>query len=129
MSCILLVGCSGCNQTLAPSGAYSGDAVQYHADNSIVTGKKLLDDFVEWEQHNRTLLWQADPGIKKAADNVRANAKAWVKSTIALNEAYRLSPTPEKKDALQTSLNILDAAISQSLVYFTKYGPGSSKPK
>lgn len=118
---------TGCNRTLAPEGVYKGDDALYHADNSIVTGKRLLDTFVTWEKDNRVLLWQADQGVKKAADHVRANAKDWVKSAIALREAYALNPTPEKRDALQTTLNILDAAINQALVYFSKFSPDKLK--
>lgn len=119
---ISLMG-SGCHRNLSPDGVYKGDQFLYETDNAISHTKKLLNDFVGWEKNNRLLLWQADKGIKKAADHVRANAKKWVKSAINLREAYALNPSPENRSALQTTLNILEAALNEAVAYQTKYDP------
>ncbi len=83
----------GCNSTkVAPAGAYHGDSVLYSADLTLTSSYTVLDTFLTWEYTNRAAL-AGNPGITKAADNIRTNAKHWFSSAEALRDAYAASPT------------------------------------
>lgn len=98
---------------------YAGDAVLFRADQSIVTGYNLLHEFVVWEKTYRTTINNKD--VKHAADNVRLHAKDWITSAKRLREAYKLAPTEPNKTALTAVLDIIDAALTESLGYMTQY--------
>jgi hypothetical protein len=80
---------AGCNTTLDPAGVYKGDKVLYEADNTIVTSHDLLQDFVNWEANNRTVLQKVSPEIQKFADTIVAQGPMWFSSAAALRDAYK----------------------------------------
>lgn len=110
------VGCVG-KADLDPAGVYAGDSFAYNADKTITESYAALDTFVKWEFTHRAALskW---PQIRKAADDVRANAKVWIDSAILLREAYRNSPTEENRKSLQASLAIIRAALAAATQYY-----------
>ncbi len=108
----------GC-ATLEKSGPYNGDEVLYRADLVIVTSTDVFKAFVKWEYVNREAL-KDKPQVKEAADKVRRNAKQWVSSAMVLRDAYRANPTDEARTKLQTSLAVLQAALSESTHYLAE---------
>ena len=115
----LLTGCATRleNTTLKPS-PYGGDAYLYRADQIIVLSYSELDEFVKWEKNFRPLI--NNPKVKTHADYVRANAKKWVSSAIALREAYSKTPDANVQDELQAILDVITTAINQSLTYMAQ---------
>lgn len=111
---LLMVLFSACG-TLAPNGAYTSK-VLYDADVSITTSYNVLHTFVTWERDNRAALAKL-PQVTQAADNVRANARAWLSSAIALRETYAANPTKNGEQALTAALAILRAATTEAAKY------------
>lgn len=101
---------------LASDGPYKGDKFLYETDNTIVTSFEMLHSFVSWEYSNRTIL-AGHPEIKASADVVRKNAKRWRDSAIALRKAYAANPTQENKDALTTSIKVIQTALTEATSY------------
>lgn len=114
---ILLFALAACG-TLAPGGAYK-DKTLYDADLAITTGYDVLHSFVTWEYQNRGAL-KTFPDITKAADNVRANARTWISSAIALREAYAANPIKDNADKLQASIDIIRAAMTEATKYLVQ---------
>lgn len=114
---ILLLALAACS-TLAPSGAYK-DKTLYDADLAITTGYDVLHSFVTWEYQNRGAL-KTFPDITKVADNVRANARTWISSAIALREAYAANPIKDNADKLQASIDIIRAAMTEATKYLVQ---------
>lgn len=116
---VLLTSCATRleNTTLKPS-PYGGDAYLYRADQIIVLSYSELDEFVKWEKNFRALI--NNPKVKAHADYVRANARKWVTSAIALREAYSKIPDANVQDELQAILNTITEAINQSLTYMAQ---------
>lgn len=114
---ILLLALAACG-TLAPGGAYK-DKTLYDADVAITTGYDVLHNFVTWEYQNRGAL-KTFPDITKAADNVRANARTWISSAIALREAYAANPIKDNADKLQASIDIIRAAMTEATKYLVQ---------
>src|SRR5258705_9174123 len=99
-----ITGCAWFQKTTLESTAdnpspYLGDAVLFRAEQSVTTGYHLLDEFVLWEKKFRPLI--KNTNVKHAADNVRKNAKRWIKSAENFRDAYKKNPT----DANKTTLN------------------------
>ena len=111
---IALLALAACG-TLAPGGAYK-DKVLYNADLTITTSYDVLHTFVIWEQNNRPVL-HAFPEVTKAADYVRANARQWLSSAIALRETYAANPTSENLAGLNKALNVLRTAMTEATKY------------
>lgn len=113
----LIAGCG----TLDPAGVYQGDRTLYDADLVIVSSYDTLHGFVSWEYENRDALakW---PELRKAADFIRAGARDWITSAIALREAYKLQPGPETRTALERGLDLLRQSTLQATKYLTTYG-------
>lgn len=114
---LTLVACG----TLAPGGAYK-DKVLYSADLTIATSYDLLHTFVTWEYQNRPAL-KAVPQVTQVADNIRANARQWFGSAIALRDAYAANPTSDTLSKLNAALEILRTAMNQAVQYLA---PGSA---
>ena len=94
----------------------------FQADQTIVTGAELLTVFVTWERDNRTAL-AAFPELRKHADYIRASAKTWFKTAVALRAAYKADPTDASRTALPPSLSVIHQALTESTAYLAKYGP------
>lgn len=109
---LTLVACG----TLAPGGAYK-DKVLYSADLTIATSYDLVHSFVTWEYNNRPSL-KAMPQVTAAADNIRANARQWFGSAIALRDAYAANPTSDTLSKLNAALEILRTAMNEAVKYF-----------
>jgi hypothetical protein len=110
----------GCNHTqLDPAGVYQGQVAAYNADSTINTAYALMDNFLKWEFENRAVFAET-PEVKKFADNIRANGRQWISSAIALNEAYKLDPTEEKRSALVAALDLIDVALMEATKYMIK---------
>lgn len=109
---LLLGGC----KSLDPAGVYAGDQLLYKAEVVIPTSYELIHTFVTWERNNRELLTN-NPGIKEAADKMRAQSPKWFATAHALRDAYKGDPTPENADALQKILNILRVALAEAQAY------------
>lgn len=128
---VLAAGCnSGCG-TLSPGttdkpSPYGGvtatgelktpDRVLYNADFAISTAYQGIHAFVKWEFDNRAAL-AGTPEIKKAADRIRAGAKNWFGSAIAVRDAYAKNPTEENRSSLQKALDVLQQAIAEANRY------------
>jgi hypothetical protein len=115
---LLALGVTSCG-TLAPSGVYGGDKTLYAADLTITTSYDVMHTFVQWEYKNRDSLKQY-PEVKKYADVVRAGAKKWIGTAVALRDAYAASPTKEKGAALEIALNVLRESTTQASMYLLK---------
>lgn len=109
---------TGCQTRLAPGGVYNGDVALYEAENAIVTGHDLLQDFVDWEKNYRPQLAQF-PEVRKLADKVFTEGPQWFASADALRAAYAASPTPGNKTALQTGIDVIHAALREATGYLT----------
>lgn len=114
---VLLLALVACG-TLAPGGAYK-DKTLYDADMAITTGYDVLHNFVTWEYQNRAAL-QTFPAITQAADNVRANARTWISSAIALREAYAANPIKDNADKLQAAIDIIRSAMTEATKYLVQ---------
>lgn len=114
---VLTTGCAT-SANIAPGGAYAGDATLVNADTVITGSYDVLNTFVTWEYTNRLAL-SGTPAIKKSADNVRANARQWISTAVALREAYKANPTTDAKTNLLTGLSVLQAVLTQIAAYYT----------
>jgi len=92
------------------------DRVLYDADFAIATSYSTIRNFVKWELDNRAAL-ASTPGVKKAADRLRAGAKEWFKSAVAVRDAYAANPTAENRSALQKALDVLQQAVLEANRY------------
>ncbi len=110
----LLAGCG----TLAPNGPYGGDRALYDADLTITTSYDAFHNFVTWEYQNRQALAQW-PEIKLAADHVRRNGRQWITSATALRDAYAANPSSGTRDALNTSVSVIRAALMEATRYMS----------
>lgn len=115
---LLLPSMTGCAD-LAPNGAYHGDKALYAADRAIVGADDTIHEFVKWELSNREAL-AGTPEIRKAADELRKNARVWIGSAEALRDAYEANPTPENKVNLDQAMAVLDAALLEATKYMVK---------
>jgi len=116
----LVGGCTGGCGTLAPEGVYQGDKFLYDADLVISTGYEMMHRFVKWEYDNRAAL-ASTPEIKKAADNVRVGAPAWIASAIRLRDAYKANPNEQAKTDLLKALDLIRQGNREALGYLSKY--------
>jgi hypothetical protein len=119
-SCLLIlilsfVGCAN----LAPDGVYKQDKVLYQADQAITASFTGLHAFVKWEKDNRVYLKQW-PEVKVAADKVRANARRWRDSAVALRNAYKNDPSAVNKKYLDAALDVLSQALLEATQYMAK---------
>ena len=110
----LALGLSGCG-TLDPGGPYQGDKFLYNADGVISSSYELLHAFVTWEAKERANL-TGTPEVTTYADYVRANAKGWVQSAIAVRDAYAADPGKDPVD-LQRALAVLRESAAQAAKY------------
>lgn len=133
-SCILALallgfaGCGGGCGTLDPGtpdkpSPYGGvlptgemkapDRVLYDADFAIATAHSVIHSFVKYEYENRAAL-ASTPEVKKAADKMRAGAPGWLKSAIAVRDAYAKDPSDANRSALQKTLDVLQQAVLEA---------------
>jgi len=111
----------GCKTRLAEPSPYAGDESLYLADQAIVAAADALDQFTRWEYEHRQALapW---PEIRRTADYIRANARSWIESAMAIRSAYAAAPTDQNRAALQRALRTINEAVSQALVQMTRAG-------
>jgi hypothetical protein len=114
---------TGCG-TLDKSGVYGGDKALYDADLALSASYDTLHQFVLWEYQNRQAL-AGTPEIKAAADTIRKQAPQWYATAFALRDAYKASPNPGTMEALQRSLNLIHAAVLESVKYLSRPPPVS----
>jgi hypothetical protein len=114
-SALFITGCG----TLDKTGVYAGDQVLYNTELGIATSYDVVHTFVSWEKENRSALakW---PEIKQAADLMRRDAPTWFKTAHALRDAYALDPSPQNRDALQTALRVLRAALTEAAAHMAR---------
>ena len=112
---MLLTSCG----TLAPDGVYKSDELLYRADQTITTSYSVLHEFVSWEYNNRAGL-RALPQIKQAADHIRLNSRSWLRTAIALREAYAIDPSSDNEAALERSLSVLRTALIEATRYLNE---------
>lgn len=105
---------TGCG-TLAKDGVYQSDKALYSADMTIASSYDLLYRFVIFERQNRVVL--ASPEIKAAADRIRLGAPTWFASALNLRDAYKLNPTGANRNALNSAMAVLHAAVLESTRY------------
>lgn len=122
---LVAIGVSGCG-SLAPGGSYQGDKVLYDADVAIATSYEVIHTFVAWEYANREAL-APQPGIRAAADRMRRGAPQWVRSALALRDAYAARPDVETRDALATAVGVLRAAMLEATRYLQAAAAAESK--
>jgi len=119
------LGLAGCG-TLEPGGVYQGDKALYDADVAIATSYEVIHTFVAWEYANREAL-APQPGIRAAADRMRRGAPQWVRSALALRDAYAARPDVETRDALATAVGVLRAAMLEATRYLQAAAAAESK--
>jgi hypothetical protein len=108
-------GPSGCKSSrLDPKGVYQGDKFLYEAENAIVTAHDTFRQFLQWELSFRSVL---PPEVSRAADFVRLNEEKWISTASALRDAYERTPSPEAKDRLQLSINLIRTALHEAASY------------
>lgn len=113
---VMALGLGGCSTTLDPAGVYQGDQVLYQADKTINGAYDTLHKLVTWEKDHRQVL--ADyPDISKGTDQIRDNAKQYIKSAIVLRKAYALEPNAANKDQLMAGVSVLQTALDQASKY------------
>jgi len=120
MSVVMLAAAlalAGCG-TLEPGGVYRGDKVLYDADVVIATSYDVIHTFVAWEYANREAL-ASRPEVRRAADRMRAGAREWIGTALALRDAYAAQPADGTRDALQSALDVLRAALVEATRYLT----------
>lgn len=110
---------TGCTHSLAAGGVYQGDKVLHDADLAIVTSYDVLHAYVKWEYQNRAAL-ASQPEIKRSADAIRRNSKQWFASAHALRDAYAVNKTMENRSALNSSLSLIRAALTEATRYMTQ---------
>jgi hypothetical protein len=109
---LALIGC----RSLDPAGPYKGDSKLYAQDVGIRAAYDTIHTFVTWESQNRAAL-KSNPDIKKAADVMRKNTPKWMTTAIALRDAYASVPSTANLAALQQSLAVLKAAMTEASQY------------
>lgn len=109
---------SACSTTLQQPGPYNGDQYLYATDVTITSAYSILNAFVKYEYDNRAAL-AGNPAIRQAADDVRAHAKQWISSAIAIREAYAANPTTANKASLDQAITVLQAALNEAVKYLT----------
>lgn len=114
MMLAILLPSAGCKTTLAPEGVYQGDTVLYNAENAIATAHDTFVEFYKWEQQFRAVL---PVEVSRAADFMRLNEKKWITTANAFHDAYVATPTPENKDKLELSINLLQTALREAAAY------------
>lgn len=115
MLSLALFTMAGCAHNLAPGGVYNGDKILYESENAINTFHDQVRDFLIWEKDNRAVL---PVEVSRAADFIRLNEQKWINSANAAHDAYQKTPgDPNKKDALQLSLNLLQTALREAAAY------------
>ena len=114
LATLALLAITGC-ASLDPAGPYAGDKVLYDADGAIASSYELMHAFVKWEYERRTALKDV-PAITTYADYIRANSKQWIRSAIAMRDAYAASPTKDPAE-LYRALAVLREAATQSAQY------------
>lgn len=115
---VLVLGLTAC-KPLDPAGVYHGDQVLHSSELTITTSYEVIHAYVTWEKDNRAALarW---PEIKQSADAMRKNAKQWFATANALHDAYAANPTPENRDALNTAIAVLRAALNEAAGYMAQ---------
>jgi len=108
---LLANGCA----SLDPAGPYKGDAALYQADGAITSSYELVHAFVKWEQERRPAL-ASTPEITYYADYCREHSKEWVRTALALRDAYATAPNGDPA-ALNQALAVLREAAAQAAKY------------
>ena len=113
---LALAGCP----SVAPGGAYNGDATLYQSDLIANSAADTFTAFVTWEHQNRTTL-AVVPEIRKLSDDVNLNSKQWLKSYFAVRDAYAAAaPADKSKFNLASAIGPIQAALSQIAIYMVK---------
>ena len=68
---LAFTGCKSGKTELEPGGPYGTNTYAYRADLIFATAVKTIQDGMKWEYENRQVLWDFNPGIKKAFDSLR----------------------------------------------------------
>lgn len=110
---------TGCARKLDTTGVYQGDKTLYNADKVISESYDVMSTFLKYELDNRVAL-AATPEVGKAADNIRDNAQRWIKSAVALRDAYATNPTPANRDKLNQAISVLRQAVTEASGYLAK---------
>jgi hypothetical protein len=99
--------------TLSPGS----DSIVVRSEQTRDIALTTFDAFVKFEYNNRAYLLTINPGIKNAADTVRAGAPKWISDfTIVLN-VYKKNRTVDNQANLATALATLDAALATAQSY------------
>lgn len=106
------------NPQFDATGVYHGDQFLYQTDQAVVTTFNLFDVYVKWEYNNRALL-TSRPEVRKSADYIRANAKQWRNTVLALRDAYAANPSADNKLNLTKALAVIQAAMTEATQYLT----------
>lgn len=118
---------AGCAK-LAPTGIYKSDQVLYSAELILPTTHELMGAFLKWEMNNAAVLkrW---PEIHVAAEKMRRDAPTWFQTCNNLHDAYKLDPSQENKDKLQTALRVLSTALTEANAYMLARTVPPDSPK
>jgi len=105
----LLTGCA-----TKATVAEGSEVLVVNAEQAQVMALEAVDAFLLFEAQNREALWQVNPGIKRAADQLRETFPDTNKSFLRVLRKYKESRTPENRADLNTWLAVLETARSEA---------------
>lgn len=86
------------------------EALVINAEQVQVMALEAVDAFLLFEAQNRETLWKVNPGIKKAADQLRQTFPASNATFLNVLARYKESRTLENRANLNTWLAVLETA-------------------
>lgn len=92
------------------SVAEGSEVFVVNAQQSQEMAWEAVNTFLNYERANRDALWALDPGIKKAADELRATWPEANKTFLAMLDSYKNNRTAENRASVTTWLAILEQA-------------------
>jgi hypothetical protein len=114
---ILALLCAPLTFTVTQTGcavlAPNQDALVVRAEQSVQVALEAFDAFLLWEKSNREVLRARAPQIKVAADRIRVSGPQWLTTARTLTKAYKSNRTVENKANLETSLAVLQVALTE----------------
>jgi len=118
LAALLVLG-AGCAQ-LQPGH----DAVVVRSEQIQQSIFDTVDTFLAYEKANREALWAINPGIKKAADDLRRMFPLANATALNMLDAYKWNRTLENKVNLMTALAVIEQARTEAQTWLIQSGGG-----
>jgi hypothetical protein len=116
LAALLVLG-AGCAQ-LQPGN----DAVVVRSEQVQQTIFDVVDTFLAYEKANRDALWAINPGVKKAADDLRRTFPLANATALNMLDAYKHNRTLENKVNLMTALAVIEQARTEAQAWLIQSG-------